>query len=163
MRALLLILSFPFALCGQLQKEVRFEIKNLGSTVEGQFEEFSLDIQWNESNPLTSKISGSVQVESINTGIGLRDRHLRSSSYFDAKKFPTITFKARKIEQTAGRDEYKVIGLLTIKDISREETFTLHIDERGREIFTTIIDRRKYRVGGKSITMGDEVKVTVID
>lgn len=147
----------------QAQGSVTFRISNMGSTVEGQFERFNLDIQWNESNPAASTISGSVYVESINTGIALRDRHLRSSSYFHVSKFPEITFQSKKIEKGREPGTYKIIGNLTIKDVTKEHIFVLSFTPSGGREFTTTLNRREFNVGGWSLTMGDEVWVKVAE
>lgn len=145
------------------QSTVTFQIPYMGSSVEGKFERFTLDIQWNSSNPTTSVVSGIVYAESINTGIALRDRHLKSSSYFHISKFPEISFTSTKIEKTESQRVYKITGLLSIKGIKKEHTFTMTITPDGRKEFTTKLNRRDFNVGGWSLTMGDEVNIKVVE
>lgn len=145
------------------QSIVKFQIRNMGSVVEGSFKRFSLDIRWNATNPSASVISGKVQAESIYTGISLRDKHLRSSSYFHVSKYPEITFKSTKIEKSSSDGSFVVAGQLSIKGITKEHAFTMRIRPDGRREFTTTVNRRDFNVGGWSLTMADEVEVTVIE
>ncbi|MFN3951112.1 MAG: YceI family protein [Thermaurantimonas sp.] len=163
MKKLIVFILLLFPVYFRAQSSVTFRITNMGSTVEGQFERFKLNIQWNESNPAASTVSGIVYVESINTGISLRDRHLRSSSYFHVSKFPEITFKSKKIEKGREPGTYKIIGDLTIKDVTKEHIFVLSFTPGGGKEFTTTLNRREFNVGGWSLTMGDEVQVIVVE
>uniref|UniRef100_UPI00391AE48F YceI family protein n=1 Tax=Thermaurantimonas sp. TaxID=2681568 RepID=UPI00391AE48F len=145
------------------QSSVKFQIRNMGSTVEGSFDRFTLNIRWNASNPTASTVTGKVQVESINTGISLRDNHLRSSSYFHVKKYPEISFKSTRIEKSSTEALYFIIGQLSIKGITKEHAFTMRMLPDGRREFKTTLNRRDFGVGGWSLTMGDEVQVTVTE
>jgi polyisoprenoid-binding protein YceI len=58
-----------------------------------------------------------------------RDADLRSATYFDTAKYPTITFKSTKITQT-GKDDFTVTGDLTIKDITKPVSFPVHVEGR---------------------------------
>ncbi|GCD77043.1 hypothetical protein JCM31826_05250 [Thermaurantimonas aggregans] len=135
----------------------------MGSIVEGSFERFSLDIRWNATNPSASMVSGKVQVESINTGISLRDNHLRSSSYFHVSQYPEISFTSTKIEKSSSDGSYIIMGQLSIKGVTKDHTFTMRMRPDGRKEFTTSLNRRDFGVGGWSLTMGDEVQVTVTE
>ena len=66
-----------------------------------------------------SSISGTVDVATIDTGIKKRDEHLRSSDYFDAEKYPHISFNSAAFERT--ENGFKMVGKLKIKDKMNEE------------------------------------------
>lgn len=163
MKKVLYIFLIFFPALFHAQSAVKFRITNMGSNVEGIFDRFVLDIQWNSSNPANSTVSGIVYAESINTGIGLRDRHLRSSSYFHVSKFPEITFKSTKIEKGQNQGTYKITGVLNIKGLRKEHTFICTLLPNGQKEFTTTVNRREFNVGGWSLTMGDEVQVIVVE
>ncbi|QSQ18053.1 YceI family protein [Myxococcus landrumensis] len=66
---------------------------------------------------------GSVEVKidasSIDTGVEQRDNHLRSPDFFDAGAFPKLIFRSKRV-QDAGKGHYRVVGDLTIRDVTRE-------------------------------------------
>lgn len=106
------------------QVKVKFEYLSKG--VDGTFSDFKADIYWNAKNPEKSKIEGSVGVETIDTGIGLRNLHLKSGSYFDADKYPRITFESKRIVKS--EDGFQVIGEITIKDTTKEMVINFTFD-----------------------------------
>jgi polyisoprenoid-binding protein YceI len=66
-----------------------------------------------------SSVTATLEAASIDTGVEQRDNHLRSPDFFDAAKFPTLTFQSTKVEKGAG-EGFRVTGQLTIRDITRE-------------------------------------------
>ena len=103
------------------------------STVRGQFEKFEIDTHINEDeinkihdlgvldedSILHSRLEVKIDVASVNTRDAKRDGHLRSPDFFDAEKYPYMTFKAtrgEKIDENNG----KLIGDLTIRDVTKE-------------------------------------------
>lgn len=111
-----------FAIDG-MHSKIGFEIPHLViSTVEGKFDKyegtFTVDKKIDKS-----KVEVSIDVDSINTGIGQRDTHLKSPDFFDAAKYPKMTFTSTKVSQ---KDEtLTVTGDLKIKDVSKKITFDL--------------------------------------
>jgi polyisoprenoid-binding protein YceI len=140
---------------------VKFRIKNLGVNVGGSFTGLQGRIQFDPADPAAATIEATVDVNSINTGIDLRDDHLRSDDYFDAKNFPKIRFVSTKV--SGGRSgEYKVTGNLTIKDVTKEISFPFTATpQNGGYIFAGEfkINRRDYKVGGSSVTLSDNLTV----
>jgi len=88
------------------------------SNVKGEFKKYSVKIQ-TEKDLTRSTVDVTIQVASIDTGNSQRDGHLKSPDFFDAAKYPTITFKSKKIVK-AGKDGFKVTGDLTIKGKTKE-------------------------------------------
>jgi polyisoprenoid-binding protein YceI len=89
------------------------------STVRGRFEEFDGTFDLNEADPSRSKIEIVIQAGSINTKEAQRDGHLRSPDFFDVEKYPTITFKSKRVEKL-GRENLRLVGDLTIKNVTKE-------------------------------------------
>jgi polyisoprenoid-binding protein YceI len=140
-----------------------FIAKNLGVSVNGKMTGMKVTGHYNEANVLESKLTGTLDVSTLNTGIDLRDKHLRSPDYFNAEQYPTITFRTKSIV-TEG-SSLVAIGDLTIKDITKEERikFTVQRKEASR-IFTgdITIQRRDYEVGSNStLVMADTIRVRV--
>lgn len=96
-----------------------FDIQHTYSTVRGQFGEFTGDVAFDPSSPEKSRFNFEIKVNSVDTREGKRDTHLRSADFFDAGKYPAITFKSGKVA-TAGDNRYIVDGTLTIKDVSKD-------------------------------------------
>lgn len=92
------------------------------TTVRGQFTEFNADINADPENMADADITFTIDTASVDTRNADRDNHLRSGDFFDAEKYPTMTFKATKIEAKGG-NEYAITGDLTIRDVTHPATF----------------------------------------
>lgn len=102
--------------------KVGFEIPHLViSSVEGRFTKFEGEIELAEKFT-DSKVNTSIDVSTIDTSNADRDKHLKSADFFDIAKYPKMTFKSKKI--TGTNDNFKVVGDLTIKDVTKEVTLT---------------------------------------
>jgi polyisoprenoid-binding protein YceI len=95
--------------------EVGFAVKHMMiSTVRGKFTSFEADVDLDPARLEAAKVTARVQAASINTNEDKRDGHLRSADFFDADKYPTLTFTSSKV--TRSGDELEVVGNLKIKD-----------------------------------------------
>lgn len=113
---------------------IGFRVKHLMITnVKGVFEKFQGTLILDEKDITKSKISATIDIASINTNIGKRDDHLRSADFFDAAKYPTMTFESTKIEK-AGADKLKVTGNLTIRGVTKP--VVLNVEGLNQEIKT---------------------------
>lgn len=142
-----------------------FDVQHTYATVRGQFPDFTGNIYFDPGNPEKCKFDFVIRVDSISTKEGKRDTHLRSPDFFDAGKYPLITFKSAKVSY-AGDNKYLVEGTLTIKDVSNAVTleFIYHGQKenplKAGEIVAgldsrLVIDRLEYHVGtGKFYNMG---------
>lgn len=101
--------------------DVGFQIRHFASKVRGAFADFDGAIQADPAKPEVSSVVFTIKTASIDTNNPDRDKHLRSADFFDAEKFPEITFKSSKITP-AGKDKYNVTGTLTIHGVSKEVT-----------------------------------------
>jgi polyisoprenoid-binding protein YceI len=88
------------------------------SNVRGQFEKTSGTVVLDEQDVTRSTVEASIDVNSINTRVPDRDKHLKSPDFFDAANNPTITFKSTRVEK-AGEGKLKVTGDLTIRGTTR--------------------------------------------
>jgi polyisoprenoid-binding protein YceI len=98
--------------------EVHFKVKHLGiATLTGRFDEITGTAEA-EENFENAVFSFTANVGSINTNDQKRDTHLKSIDFFDAEKFPKITFFSTKFKRT-GDTNFELIGKLTIKEITK--------------------------------------------
>jgi polyisoprenoid-binding protein YceI len=97
------------------------------SEVDGNFKTFSGKTVLDEKDLTKSQVEFSIDTASVNTENADRDKHLRSADFFDAEKFPKITFKSTKITK-AGKG-YKLKGELTIHGVTKEVTLDAQVSE----------------------------------
>ena len=98
--------------------EVSFKAKHLViSTVTGNFKSFEGSIETESEDFDQAKVAFTADIESIDTNQKDRDAHLKSGDFFDAEKFPKLTFSNGVLENKNG--EFTLNGHLTIKDITK--------------------------------------------
>ena len=90
------------------------------SSVDGRFKEATAKIDLDDADVTKSQVSVEINAASIDTGDQKRDEHLKSPDFFDAKKFPKLTFKSTKIVKAGAA--YKLTGDLTIRDVTKSVT-----------------------------------------
>lgn len=96
-----------------------FSVRHLMITnVRGEFQKLSGSVTLNGRDPLSAKITASIDVASINTREEGRDNHLKSADFFDVEKFPTIDFTSKEVRK--GGKGLEVVGDLTIRGVTRE-------------------------------------------
>ncbi len=102
-----------------------FKVKHMMiSNVKGSFSQLSGTLTEHTVDSTLSSIDASVPVATVSTGDTQRDGHLKSADFFDAGKFPALTFKSTKVVRK--RDaEYDVTGELTMHGITRQVTFAV--------------------------------------
>lgn len=98
------------------------------SEVYGLFNDFDGKVLASKDNFTDASIDLTIKVASINTDNQKRDEHLRSSDFFDVEKYPTISFKSKKIKKIDDKN-FKLIGDLTIKGVTKE--VTLNVNYKG--------------------------------
>lgn len=102
--------------------EVGFAVRHMMiSTVRGTFTRYDADISIDPANVEASKVTARIEAASIDTKEEKRDGHLRSPDFFDAEKYPTLTFTSTKVSRSGG--DVEVTGNLKIKD--QEHPITL--------------------------------------
>ena len=92
------------------------------SDVEGSFKNFTASIKAPKADFTDAQVEMSADIASINTDNEGRDKHLQSPDYFDAAKFPKLTFVSKSFTKT-GANTYSVTGDLTIHGVTKSVTF----------------------------------------
>jgi len=109
---------------------VEFAVKHMMvATVKGTFREFEGTAYIDEEHPERSSVRATVDVASIDTKEPQRDAHLKSDDFFNAERFPKMTFVSKRVERV-DEDTYNVIGDLTIRDNTREVVLRTTLEGR---------------------------------
>ena len=155
----------------------QFSVKHLAiSTVRGGFSNVKGTVVIDDADVSKSSVDVTIDVTTVDTRTPDRDKDLKSDKFFDAAKYPTMTFKSTKVEQ-AGAGKLKVTGDLTIRGTTK--SVVLDVDgptapvkdpwgnQRAAVNATTKINRQDFGVkwnatmdnGG--VVVGDEVAITI--
>ncbi|HEX2253165.1 MAG TPA: YceI family protein [Thermoanaerobaculia bacterium] len=151
-----------------VHSNVGFEVRHFLTQVPGRFGEYEGVIVYDPANPAASSVSFTVQTASIDTNNERRDGHLRSADFFDAEKFPTLSFQSKKVA-ALGENRLAVTGDFTMHGVTKEITVPVEVlgvmgDKAGFQTEFEV-DRTEYGVlwnrnldqGGT--ILGDDVKI----
>lgn len=131
---------------------IGFSVHQFLGTTHGKFTNLSGRIEVDREHPENSSVTAQIDVRSIDTRIKKRDDHLRSAEFFNAEKFPQLTFKSRSVKRT-GPQSGDILGDLTMHGVTKP--ITLHvklltpINETGRthwSVATDPITRRDFNL-----------------
>jgi polyisoprenoid-binding protein YceI len=101
--------------------QVDFQIRRAPvSNVRGSFGGITGTVDWDEKNPSKSRIEVTIPTTSISTANAMRDADLKSPNFFNAEKYPTMTFKSTAVTGTPGK--LQVIGDLTLAGVAKSVT-----------------------------------------
>jgi polyisoprenoid-binding protein YceI len=156
---------------------VQFSVRHMMvSNVRGAFTKVAGTVRGDEQDPTHATVEATIDTSSIDTREAKRDEHLRSPDFLDVAKYPTMTFRSKKIAKT-GDGRYDVTGDLTLHGVTRE--VVLHVegpspamkDPRGGlragASATTRIDRRDFGItwskalDGGGVVVGNDIDVTI--
>ena len=152
-----------------VHSSVGFSIRHFFSNVPGVFTKFSGTIVVDRDNLENSTVDATIEVPSIDTRNGMRDKDLQSDKFFSAEKFPAITFKSKSWKK-AGDDTYDVTGDLTIHGVTKEvvlKTKTLGFGPGMKQAMlsgweaSTTINRNDFGISTYPKMLGDDVAVTI--
>ncbi len=141
---------------------IKFTIKNFGISTGGSFKGLEGDIVFDKANPEKTIFSISISTATVNTDNDARDNHLRKEEYFDAAKFPKISFKSEKV--SAKGSNFTVTGQLSIKGTTRTVSIPFKATPANDGYLfegNFQLNRRDYKVGGNSLVLGDNVNVSL--
>ena len=146
-----------------------FEINHLGfSVMRGAFTATTGTLSYDEQSHMGS-VKAIIDVASISTGFAKRDEHLRSKDFFNAEKFPTMTFSAENFMLEAGKP-VTVAGSLTLLGVTKPVSLSVQATQCGKRmgqdyvcgaIVSTTIKRSEWGMNTYVPYIGDEVKIQV--
>lgn len=170
----LLLMSFAVAAVAtwstdKAHSRFGFTINHMGiSDINGEFSKFDVTVTTPNADFTGATIEMTAEAKSINTGIGMRDDHLRTADFFDVEKYPTLTFKSTSVKKGKGKNSYVVNGDLTMHGVTKAVSFTaVHNgtakNQAGNDVagFKMLgsIKRSDFGVGQPSPGLADEVKL----
>jgi polyisoprenoid-binding protein YceI len=142
---------------------ITFKIKNLGVTTEGAIGGLQATIHFNAANMASATVEASVDVNTLNTDNSLRDEHIKSDEFFDVVHFPKILLKSVSIKHNSG-NKYTGRFNLTIKNKTNAIDIPFTYTAKG-DLMTFNssfkINRRDYGLGDNSLTLSDEVIISI--
>ncbi|HTQ23159.1 MAG TPA: YceI family protein [Candidatus Binataceae bacterium] len=156
---------------------VGFTVRHMTiSSVRGQFDKVAGTITANGTDPASVMIEATIDTASIDTRSLDRDADLKSANFLDVAKYPTMTFKSKKIEP-AGEGKYNVVGDLTLHGVTREVTLAVEVagapikdpwgNTRAGASATTTISRKDFgltwnkMIEAGGAVVGDKVSVEI--
>ena len=180
----LTIAAGPDALVWNVDKPhtgVGFEVKHFFTPVQGQFDDFEVELTYDRENPANSSVRVSIPVASVNTGNEKRDGHLQSEDFFEVATYPYITFVSESVEQLSEtellvrgplkikgqvRDVELPVTILGVMDVPGEMQEMLGGVEHIASFKTSLtLDRRDFGVGvgswAATAVVGKDVKIDI--
>ena len=143
--------------------KINFSVKGPFGTVHGSFSGLKSTIKFDEKDLSGSSVAATIDVKTISTGIGMRNHDLRSQEkWFNADKFPEISFKSNKIEKT--EKGFKAAGELTMKGVTKPEVILFTFSGNGSSgVFKGgfEVNREEFNVGKKGGSVGSIITVTL--
>jgi polyisoprenoid-binding protein YceI len=158
--------------------QVGFSVKHFFSKTPGRFNDYEGIINLDQKNLANSSVDVTIQTTSIYTNQEKRDAHLRSADFFDAEKYPTLTFKSTKVVPGEG-DKFKIEGNLTMRGVTKPVVLDAEFLGAGdigingqtmnRAGFaaTTTVNRKDYGINWNKtldqggMMLGDDVAITL--
>lgn len=150
----------------------QFAVRHLGvSTVRGAFTKVSGSATYDPSDPSKTSLEATIDANSVDTRVEMRDNDLRSPRFFDVQKYPTITFHSKQTK-VAGPGKLLITGDLTIHGVTKE--VVLDVDgpttpikdpmgkgQRTGASATTKVNRQDFGVSALPGAIGDEITITI--
>ncbi|ANF81596.1 polyisoprenoid-binding protein [Acinetobacter sp. NCu2D-2] len=140
------------------------------STPSGNFSDIQGKIVVDTAKPANSSVNVTIPLSSLNTNVGALDEHLKGADFFDAAKYPNITFKSTKV-QSLGNNKYKITGNLTVKDVTKPVVLDAVLNKQGEHPMakvpaigfnaTTSFNRSAFGVGAYVPNVGDKITVNI--
>jgi polyisoprenoid-binding protein YceI len=149
----------------------QFSVKHLGvSTVRGAFTKVTGTAKHDPADPSKDSLEATIDANSVDTRVEMRDKDLRSPNFLDVQKYPTITFHSKQVK-VVGPGKLQFAGDLTIHGVTKE--VVLDVDGLSAPIkdpwgnqrigtsASTKITRQDFGVNGAPGVVGDEITITI--
>jgi polyisoprenoid-binding protein YceI len=128
-------------------------------------------LEFDPAHPTRARVTVTIPLASLNTGVPALDEHLRSEDFFEVAKFPTATFRSTQVEQGAAKDRLKVSGELDLHGVTRPVTLDVVVLKVGANPrtqlptvgfeATTTLKRSDFGLGAFVPQVSDEIRVQI--
>jgi polyisoprenoid-binding protein YceI len=160
---------------------IGFKVRHFFTPVRGEFQSYDIQLRYDPERPERSSVWVEIDVSSVNTDNQRRDNHLRTPDWFEAERWPLITFQSTSVRQVSD-NQLVAVGDLTIKDVTRSVELPITVlgvmdlppemqDRMGTSqigSFAAIltIDRRDFGVGtgswAETAIVGADVEIEIL-
>ncbi|MGE8653141.1 YceI family protein [Acinetobacter gandensis] len=140
------------------------------STPSANFSDIQGTINVDNAKPANSSVNVTIPLASLNTNVKALDDHLKTADFFDAEKYPNITFKSTKV-QAISKNKYKITGNLTVKNVTKPVVLDAVLNKQAVHPMTkaetvgfnatTSFDRSAFGVGAYVPNVGDKITVNI--
>ena len=140
----------------------KYSIAFSTSGVSGIFKTFTGSISFDEKDLASSRFDVTIDVNSINTGNGMQNKHAKGADWFDAAKHPAIKFTSKKFVKSGAA--YQVTGDLLMHGVTKEVTIPFQFKKSGTgAVFSGNfnINRNDFKIGKAGGEVGDIVNLTI--
>ncbi|WP_343316549.1 YceI family protein [Acinetobacter soli] len=140
------------------------------STPSANFSDIQGVIKVDNAKPANSSVDVTIPVSSVNTNVPALDKEFQQEGWFNAAKYPNITFKSTKVE-TKDKKHFKISGNLTVKGITKPVVLDAVLNKQGEHPMakvpaigfnaTTSFNRSEFGIGNYVPNVGDKITVNI--
>lgn len=128
-------------------------------------------LSFDEADPTKSAVDVTIPLSGLDSHVAKLDTHMKSADFFEADKYPNITFKSTKVQKGSGKNEFKVTGDLTVHGITKPVVLDATMNKMGVHPMskaptigfdaTTTIKRSEFGVGAYVPNVSDEIQIHI--
>ena len=148
-----------------------FSWNHLGfSTPSANFTDIQGVIKVDNAKPANSSVGVTIPLSSVNTNVPVLDKEFQEEAWFNAAKYPNITFKSTKVE-TKDKKHFKITGDLTVKGVTKPVVLDAVLNKQGEHPMlkvpaigfnaTTSFNRSDFGIGSYVPMVGDKITVNI--
>ncbi len=140
------------------------------STPSANFTNIQGVIKVDNEKPANSSVEVTIPLSSVNTNVAALDKEFQEEAWFNAAKYPNITFKSTKVE-TKDKKHFKITGNLTVKGVTKPIVLNAILNKQGEHPMakvpaigfnaTTSFDRSAFGIGNYIPNVGDKINVNI--
>lgn len=140
------------------------------STPSANFTDIQGVIKVDNAKPSNSSVDVIIPISSVNTNVPALDKDFQEEAWFNAAKYPNITFKSTKVE-TKDKKHFKITGNLTVKGVTKPVVLDAVLNKQGEHPMakvpaigfnaTTSFDRSAFGIGNYVPNVGDKITVNI--
>ena len=140
------------------------------STPSANFTDIQGVIKVDNAKPSNSSVDVIIPISSVNTNVPALDKEFLEEAWFNAAKYPNITFKSTKVE-TKDKKHFKITGNLTVKGVTKPVVLDAVLNKQGEHPMakvpaigfnaTTSFDRSAFGIGNYVPNVGDKITVNI--